>query len=132
MNARSFPPSASFDQGLALRRHMFGPEDTERQIETATAFTRPLQEMVTRACFGELWHRPHLDLKIRSMMTLAMLAVLGRPSQIKAHVKGAIANGVSPEEIREILLHAATYGGLPAAVDSFAAAAEALAEVDQP
>jgi 4-carboxymuconolactone decarboxylase len=121
----------AFDRGLALRRQMFGPEGAELQIEGATDFTQPLQEMVTRSCFGELWHRPHLDLKIRSMLTLAMLAVLDRPNQIKTHVKGAIANGVSREEIREILLHAATYGGLPAAVDGFAAAGEALAEVDR-
>ncbi|MEI9852439.1 MAG: carboxymuconolactone decarboxylase family protein [Sphingomonas sp.] len=119
-----------FDRGLALRRHMFGPGGAELQIEAATDFTRPLQEMVTRACFGELWHRPHLDLKLRSMLTIAMLAALGKSNQLKAHVKGALANGVSREEIREILLHAVTYGGLPAAVDSFAAAGEALAEVD--
>ncbi len=121
---------SDFDRGLALRRHMFGPGGAEKQIEAATDFTRPLQEIVTRSCFGELWHRPHLDLKTRSMLTIAMLAALGKPNQVKVHVKGAIANGVSPEEIREILLHAMTYGGLPAAVDSFAAAAEALAEVD--
>ena len=120
----------AFDRGLALRRQMFGPAGAEKQMEAATDFTRPLHEWVTRSCFGELWHRPHLDLKLRSMLTLAMLAALGRPNQIKAHVKGAIANGVSREEIREILLHATAYGGLPAAVDSFAAASEALAEVD--
>jgi len=119
-----------FDRGLALRRHMFGPGGAERQIEAATDFTRPLQEIVTRSCFGELWHRPYLDLKLRSMLTIAMLAAQGRANQVKVHVKGALANGVSREEIREILLHALTYGGLPAAVDSFAAAAEALAEVD--
>jgi 4-carboxymuconolactone decarboxylase len=119
-----------FEQGLALRRHMFGTAGADAQIEAATDFTRPLQEIVTRSCFGELWHRPHLDLKTRSMLTIAMLAALGKPNQVKVHVKGALANGVSREEIREILLHAMTYGGLPAAVDAFAAAAQALAEVD--
>ncbi|WEK46336.1 MAG: carboxymuconolactone decarboxylase family protein [Candidatus Andeanibacterium colombiense] len=119
-----------FDRGLALRRHMFGPAGAERQLEGATEFTRPLQELVTRSCFGELWHRPHLDLKLRSMLTIAMLAAMGKPNQVKVHVKGALANGVSREEIREILLHAMTYGGLPAAVDGFAAAAEAFAEID--
>lgn len=119
-----------FDRGLALRRRMFGPGGAEKQIEAATDFTRPLQELVTRACFGELWHRPHLDLRMRSMLTVAMLAALGRANQVKLHVRGAIANGVTAEEIREILLHAAAYGGLPAAVDSFAAAGEALAEAD--
>jgi 4-carboxymuconolactone decarboxylase len=119
-----------FDRGLALRRRMFGPGGAEEQIEAATDFTGPLQEMVTRACFGELWHRPHLDHKQRSMLTVGMLAALGRPNQVKVHVRGALANGVSREEIREILMHAVTYAGLPAAVDSFAAAAEALAEAD--
>jgi len=119
----------AFDRGLALRRHMFGPGGAEQQIDAATDFTLPLQDLVTRACFGELWHRPHLDLKLRSMLTVAMLAAMGKSNQVKVHVTGAIANGVSREEIREILLHAATYGGLPAAVDSFAAAGEALAEL---
>jgi len=119
-----------FDRGLALRRHMFGSGGAETEIEAASDFTRPLQELVTRSCFGELWHRPELDLKLRSMLTIGMLAALGRPNQIRVHVKGAIANGVSRAEIREILLHAATYGGLPAAVDSFTAAGEALAELD--
>ncbi|WP_404713874.1 carboxymuconolactone decarboxylase family protein [Sphingomonas sp. MMS24-J13] len=121
---------AEFDRGLALRRQMFGPAGADQQIAAATDFTRPLQEMVTRSCFGELWHRPHLDLKLRSMLTIAMLAALGKPNQIKLHVRGALANGVSRDEIREILLHAMAYGGIPAAVDSFAAAGEALAEVD--
>ena len=120
----------AFARGLALRRAMFGAAGADDQIDAATDFTRPLQDLVTRACFGELWQRPHLDLKLRSMLTIAMLAALGRPNQVRAHVKGALANGVSREEIREILLHAATYGGLPAAVDSFAAAAEALAEAE--
>jgi len=120
---------AAFDRGLALRWHMFGP-GAEQQIDAATDFSRPLQDLVTRACFGELWHRPQLDLKLRSMLTIAMLAAMGKGNQVKVHVTGAIANGVSREEIREILLHAATYGGLPAAVDSFAAAEEALAALD--
>ena len=121
----------AFDRGLALRHRMFGPAGAEQQIAAATDFTGPLQDLVTRSCFGELWQRPHLDLKLRSMLTIAMLAALDRPNQIKVHVKGAIANGVSRDEIREILLHAATYGGLPAAVDSFAAAGEALAELGE-
>jgi 4-carboxymuconolactone decarboxylase len=118
----------AFDRGLALRRRMFGPGGADRQIEAASDFTRPLQEWVTRSCFGELWHRPHLDPKLRSMLTLGMLAVLGRSNQVRVHVKGAIANGVSREEIREILLHATAYGGIPVVVDSFAAAEEALVE----
>lgn len=117
-----------FDRGLALRRQMFGSDGADDQIEAATDFTLPLQEWVTRSCFGELWHRPHLDLKLRSMLTLAMLTALGRSTQVGMHVKGAIANGVSCEEIREIFLHATAYAGLPAVVDSFAAAGEVLAD----
>lgn len=117
-----------FDQGLALRRHMFGAGGAEEQIAAATEFTLPLQELVTRSCFGELWHRPYLDLKLRSMLTLAMLAALGRGNQVKVHVKGALANGVTREEIREILLHATAYGGIPAVVEAFAGACEALAD----
>ena len=121
-------PDEAFERGLALRCKMFGRAEAQRQIDTATAFTRPLQEWVTRACFGELWQRPDLDLRIRSMLTVAVLAALGRPNQIKLHVKGALANGVTPEEIREVLLHVMAYAGLPAAADGFAAAAEALTD----
>lgn len=119
-----------FDRGLELRRHMFGLAGADKQLEAATDFTRPLQEIVTRSCFGEIWHRPVLDHKMRSIITIAMVAALGKPNQVKVHVKGALANGVSPEEIREILLQVMVYGGLPAAVEAFGAAAEALADVD--
>lgn len=116
-----------FARGLTLRRQMFGEAGADKQVETATAFTGPLQEWVTRVCFGELWHRPGLDFRMRSIITIAMLAALNRPNQVKVHVQGALENGVSVEEIREILLHAALYAGVPAAVDSFVAASEALA-----
>lgn len=119
-------PIDEFERGLALRRHMFGDAGAERQLEAATAFTRPLQEWVTRSCFGELWHRPGLDFRMRSIVTIAMLAALGRPNQVRVHVQGALENGVSVEEIREILLHAALYAGVPAAVESFSAAAEVI------
>src|SRR5690554_1804626 len=96
-------------RGIALRSKMFGSTETERQIGGGTAFVGPLQDWVTRVCFGELWHRPHLDLRTRSMLTIAMLTALGKPNQVKSHVKGAIANGVTPDEIREVLLHAIAY-----------------------
>lgn len=116
-----------FASGLALRRQMFGDAGADQQIAAATDFTRPLQEWVTRACFGEIWHRPGLDFRLRSIITIAMLAALNRPNQVKVHVQGALENGVTVDEIREILLHAALYAGVPAAVDSFAAAAQVLA-----
>ncbi|WP_345817397.1 carboxymuconolactone decarboxylase family protein (plasmid) [Paraburkholderia sp. PREW-6R] len=118
-----------FKQGLALRRDMFGPAGADQAIESATELTAPLQELVTRFCFGEVWHRPHLDHKTRSMLTLAIVATLSRPAQMKIHVRGAIANGVSKEEIREVLMHTLVYAGVPAAVDSFTQAAEVLKDM---
>ena len=119
----------AFATGLAIRRDMFGPEGAERQIEAATDFTRPLQDMVTRYCFGETWGSPTLDRKTRSMLTLALLTALGKQNQLRVHVRGAIQNGVSKEEIREVLMHSMIYAGLPAAVDSFATATEVLKQM---
>lgn len=118
-----------YDQGLATRRAVLGAEYVDRAIAGATDFTRPLQEFVTAQCWGTVWNRPGLDRKTRSMLTLAMLAALNRPHEIKIHVRGAINNGVSPQEIAEILLHAGVYCGAPAAVDGFRSAAEALKEM---
>jgi 4-carboxymuconolactone decarboxylase len=118
-----------FKAGLQLRRDMFGPAGADQQIESATEFTSAMQDIVTRYCFGEVWSRPPLDRKTRSMLTLAIVATLSRPNQLKGHVRGAIANGVSKEEIREVLLHTMIYAGVPAAVDSFASAAEVLKEM---
>jgi 4-carboxymuconolactone decarboxylase len=115
--------------GMDLRRDMFGVAGAEKAIEAASDFTLPMQEIVTRYCFGEVWNRPPLDRKVRSMLTLAILATLVRPNQLKLHVRGAIANGVSKEEIREVLLHVMVYAGVPAAVDSFASASEALRDL---
>jgi 4-carboxymuconolactone decarboxylase len=119
----------AFATGLAIRREMFGVEGAERQIEAATDFTRPLQDMVTRYCFGETWSRPTLDLKTRSMLTLALLTALGKQNQLRVHVKGAIQNGVSKEEIREVLMHSMIYAGVPAAVDSFATTTDVLKQM---
>ena len=118
-----------FEKGIALRREMFGPELAEKQIEMATDFTWPLQDMVTRYCFGDVWHRPHLDRKTRSLLTLAMLTALDKPHEIKRHIQGAISNGVSKEEIREVFMHAMVYCGVPAAVVAFRAATEILEEM---
>jgi 4-carboxymuconolactone decarboxylase len=119
----------AFKRGLALRRHMFGPAGAERQVDAATDFTRPMQEWVTRQCFGEAWHRPALDQRTRSMITLSMLIALGREQEVKVHVRGAIANGVSKDEIRELMLHSIIYCGIPLAVGAFRAAAEVLQEM---
>ncbi|MBO6774931.1 MAG: carboxymuconolactone decarboxylase family protein [Marinibacterium sp.] len=119
----------AFEAGLAQRHAMFGTAGGQKQLDAATDFTRPLQEWVTKQCFGEAWQRPVLDTRMRSMLTLAMLVAEGRSQQIKIHTRGAIANGVSKEEIRELLMHSIIYCGVPKAVDGFRSAGEALAEL---
>ncbi|WP_044562720.1 carboxymuconolactone decarboxylase family protein [Azospirillum sp. B4] len=116
-------------RGRDLRERIFGADGMKSLVE-ADDFTLPLQDMVTRTCFGEVWSRPGLSLKLRSMLTIAILVGQSRPAQLRNHVKGAIANGVTKEEIREILLHATLYAGLPAGADSWREAAAALREVD--
>jgi len=118
-----------FDAGIKIRRDMFGEAGSVKQIEAATPFVAPFQDVLTRYCFGEVWDRPGLDRKTRSMLTIAMLACLSRPVQLRTHVRGAIQNGVSVDEIREVLLHVMIYGGVPAASDSFNHAAEVLQEM---
>lgn len=120
---------AIFERGLDIRREMFGTEGAEQQTDNATDFNWPLQDMVTRYCFGEVWDRPGLDRKTKSMLTLAMLIALGRPHEIKIHVRGGLKNGVTKEEIREILVHSMIYCGVPACVDGYRAATEVLKEL---
>ncbi|MGD0957072.1 MAG: EthD family reductase [Candidatus Acidiferrales bacterium] len=119
----------TFAAGLQIRREMFGPALADQVIDSATGFTYPLQEIVTRYCFGEIWTRPPLDRKTRSMLTLAILVALGKPVQLKGHVRGAVANGATKDEIREVLLHAMIYCGVPAGVDSFNHATEVLKDL---
>jgi 4-carboxymuconolactone decarboxylase len=122
-------PDETFAAGLKIRNAMFGEAGAEHQIQDATDFTQPLQDLVTRYCFGEVWERPPLDRKIRSMLTLALLTALGRQTQLKLHVRGALQNGVSRDEIREVLLHSMIYAGVPAAVDSFLSAVEVFKQL---
>ncbi len=118
-----------FTSGLGLRRDMFGAAGADQAIENATDFTAPLQDVVTRYCFGEVWGRGILDRKTRSLLTLAIVGTLGRNAQLKIHVRGAIANGATKDEIREVLMHLMIYAGVPAAVDSFTNAAEVLKDM---
>lgn len=120
----------AFDAGLKLRREMFGRAGAEDRIAAATDLTRPLEELVTRYCFGDTWTRPGLDLKTRSLLTLAALTALSKPNQLKVHVRGALANGASVTEIREAILHTVVYAGIPAGVEAFNAASEVLAQLD--
>jgi 4-carboxymuconolactone decarboxylase len=121
-----------FEAGMAIRRDMFGPAGAEQRLAAATEFNLPFEELVTRYCFGDIWARPGLDRKTRSLLTLAILAALTKPNQLKVHVRGALTNGATMEEIREVLLHTSVYAGIPAGVEAFTAAAEVLNAVKAP
>ena len=118
-----------FDKGLKVRREVLGTEYVDNAIKNADDFSRTLQEFVTEYCWGELWNRPGLDRKSRSMLNLAMLAALNRPHEIKLHIRGAINNGMTKEEIKEVFLQVGVYCGVPAAVDAFRNAREVFAEM---
>jgi len=117
-----------FERGLAIRKSVLGAEYVEKSLESADDFNMPLQELVTEYCWGAIWGREELPRKTRSMLNLAMISALNRPHELKIHVRGALRNGVSKAEIREILLQVAIYCGVPAAVDSFRIARQAFAE----
>ena len=119
-----------YERGLAIRKSVLGKEYVEKSLASADDFTMPLQRLVTEYCWGACWGREELPKKMRSLLNLAMLACLGRNHELKIHTKGAIRNGCSKDEIREVLLQVAIYCGVPAAVDSFRIAKEALAELD--
>jgi 4-carboxymuconolactone decarboxylase len=114
--------------GVQVRREMFGAEATDNQIAQANQFTRPMQDVVSKYCFGETWTRDGLARRERSMVTLGVLCAMGRSHELKAHVAGALSNGVTPLEIREVLLHAMVYCGVPLGVDAIRNAAELLAQ----
>ena len=118
-----------FEKGLKIRRDVLGAEFVDKAFATADDFNRPMQELVTQYCWGEVWGRPGLDRKTRSMLNLAMLSALNRPHEVKIHVRGAIANGLTKDEIKEIFLQVAIYCGVPACVDSFRIAREVFQEM---
>ena len=120
-----------FDKGLAVRKEVLGAEYVETSIKNADDFNRPLQELVTEYCWGAIWTREGLPRKTRSMLNLAMLATLNRPHELELHIRGAMRNGVTKDEIREVLLQVAIYAGVPAGVDSFRAAKEVFAQLDK-
>ncbi len=117
-----------YEAGLLVRRAVLGAEYVDKSIAAADDFNRPLQELVTEYCWGEVWTRPGLDRKTRSIMNLAMLTALNRPHEIKLHVRGALNNGLSKDEIREVFLQTAIYCGVPAAIDGMRVAKEVFAE----
>ncbi|PYB78909.1 4-carboxymuconolactone decarboxylase [Pseudomonas sp. LB-090624] len=118
-----------FEIGLKTRREVLGSEYVDASLQNADDFNRCMQEHVTQYCWGDVWNRPGLDRRTRSFLNLAMLTALNRPHEIKLHVRGAINNGLSKEEIAEVFLQSAIYCGVPAAIDSFKIAKEVFKEM---
>ena len=117
-----------YDQGMEVRREVLGDDHVDRAVEQTTDLTRGFQELITRYAWGEVWSRPALDRRSRSMITLALLAALGHDDELAMHVRAAVRNGLSPEEISEVLLHTAIYAGVPVANRALAVAQKVLAE----
>lgn len=119
-----------FDKGLKTRREVLGDDYVNASINNATDFNIDMQELVTQYCWGDVWNRPGLERKTRSFLNLAMITALNRPHELKLHVRGAINNGLTKEEIKEVFLQASIYCGVPAAIDSFRVAAEVFKEME--
>lgn len=115
-----------FSKGLEVRRSVLGAAYVDKSVQTVDSFMVPLQKLVTEYCWGEIWTRPGLERRDRSMINLAMLAALNRPNELRLHVLGALNNGVTKDEIQEVLLQVAIYCGVPAALDSFKVAREVI------
>ena len=124
------PAADRYDLGLETRRAVLGREHVDASLAQASEFARPLQELVTEFCWGAVWGRPGLDRRTRSLVNLAMLTVLNRSHELGVHVRGAVTNGVTVEEIQEVLLQTAVYVGFPAALESFRIAERVLRELD--
>ena len=123
---------STYDEALRTRREVLGDAHVDKALAEVTDFTRPFQDLVTRYAWGEVWSRPGLDRRTRSCMTLAILVALRAHGEIPLHVRAALNNGVTPDEISEVFLHAAVYAGLPAANAAFAIAAAVLEENSTP
>ena len=123
---QDLPQDAAVQAGLATRTQVMGAEFVERAFAGATNYTLPMQEFITRNAWGNVWQRPGLDKKTRSLITVAMLTALGKQHELKGHVRGALNNGVTPEELREVMLHATVYCGYPTAIDAFRTVTEVV------
>ena len=119
-----------YDRGMAARRAVLGADHVDRAVAAADSFNAPLQDLVTEYCWGAVWGREELPRKTRSMLNLAMLTALNREHEFKLHVRGALRNGVSRDEIREVLLQTAIYCGVPAAISAFRQAREVFDAMD--
>ena len=121
----------TFETGLEIRKAILGKEFVENSLAKADDFNRAHQELVTEYCWGAVWGRPGLERKTRSLLNLAMISALNRPHELKMHVAGALRNGVTREEIREVFMQVTIYAGVPAGVDSFRIAREVFNEIDK-
>ncbi|MHA1538759.1 MAG: carboxymuconolactone decarboxylase family protein [Alphaproteobacteria bacterium] len=119
-----------WDKGLEIRREVVGADYVERSLAASDDFNMPLQEYITKYAWGDIWRRPGLDRRSRSILNIGMLTALNRPAELKLHLRGALRNGVTREEIRECLLQSAVYCGAPAALDAFRTAREMFAEME--
>ena len=119
---------STYDRGMQVRREVLGDEHVDRAIERTTAFTGDFQDLITRYAWGEIWTRPGLDRRTRSCMTLIALVALGRFDELPMHVRAALRNGLTRDELKEVFLHAAIYCGVPAANSAFAVAQRTLDE----
>ncbi|MGE4278774.1 MAG: carboxymuconolactone decarboxylase family protein [Magnetospirillum sp.] len=117
-----------YEQGLKIRREVLGAEYVDKSIASADDFNRPMQELTTTYCWGAIWGRPGLDRRTRSIINLSMISALNRPHELKLHIAGALTNGLSKEEISEILLQIAVYCGIPAGIDAFRIARQVFEE----
>ena len=118
----------SYERGMRVRREVLGDDHVDRAMDRTDAFTEPFQDFITRTAWGDVWARPGLDRRSRSMITLAVLTALRAEGEIALHVRAALRNGLSPDEIAEVLLHVSIYAGVPAANAAFAIAQQALAQ----
>ena len=119
-----------YEEGLAVRRAVLGAEHVDKAIGSADDFMRPMQELVTEYCWGEIWTRPGLDRRTRSFVNLAMLTALNRSHEIRLHVRGALNNGLTKEELMEVFMQCAIYCGVPAGMEAMRIAKEVFAEIE--
>ncbi len=123
------PRGPKFENGLKTRRRVLGDAYVDRSLNAADDFNWPMQKLATEFCWDEIWNRPGLDHRSRSLVNLGMIAALNRPHELKIHVRGALNNGISRSELREVLLQIAVYCGVPAGIDSFRMAKEVFDEL---
>jgi len=121
----------TYQRGLEIRSAVLGEAYVNKALADADDFTQPLQDLITEYCWGAVWGREELPRKTRSMLNLAMIPILNRPNELRTHIKAALTNGVSRDEIREIFLQVAIYAGVPTAVDSFRIAREVFGQLDE-